>query len=71
MEQIEQIRKSLSPTNRTNIDALGTFLPHDATTEAAAFPSIYWNNASALYVYTWGNLSRQGIDVITHDQLAG
>lgn len=71
VEQIEEIRKHLSPETRTNIDELGVILPDDNTPGAPQFPLIYWNAASALYAYAWAKLSRQGIDVIAHSQLVG
>ena len=71
VEQIEQIRKNLSPQTRTTIDELGVILPDDNNPNAPLFPLIYWNAAAALYAYSWGKLSRQGIDVVGHSQLVG
>ncbi|CAF0787810.1 unnamed protein product [Adineta ricciae] len=71
VEQIEQIRKNLSPQTRTTIDELGVILPDDNNPSAPLFPLIYWNAAAALYAYSWGKLSRQGIDVVGHSQLVG
>ena len=71
VEQIELIRKELSPETRTTIDELGVILPSDNDPTAQIFPYIYWNAAAALYAYAWGRLSRQGIDVVGHSQLVG
>jgi hypothetical protein len=71
VEQIEQIRKSLSPETRTTIDELGVILPDDNNPNATSFPLVYWNAAAALYTYAWGKLSRHGIDVVGHSQLVG
>ena len=71
VEQIEEIRKSLSPETRVTIDELGVILPDDNTPGAPPFPLIYWNAAAALYAYAWARISRQGIDVVGHSQLVG
>ncbi|CAF4022303.1 unnamed protein product, partial [Rotaria sp. Silwood1] len=71
VEQIEEIRKILSPETRTTIDELGVILPDDNTPGAPQFPMIYWNAAAALYAYAWARISRQGIDVVGHSQLVG
>jgi hypothetical protein len=71
VEQIEQIRKALSPETRTTIDELGVILLDDNNPNAPSFPLIYWNAAAALYAYAWGKISRQGIDVVGHSQLVG
>ncbi|CAM4854706.1 unnamed protein product [Rotaria socialis] len=71
VEQIEEIRKILSPETRTTIDELGVILPNDNTPGAPQFPMVYWNAAAALYAYAWARISRQGIDVVGHSQLVG
>lgn len=71
VQQIEQIRKSLSPQTRTTIDELGVILPNDNDPNAPIFPLVYWNAAAAFFAYAWGKLSRQGIDVVGHSQLVG
>jgi hypothetical protein len=71
VEQIEEIRKSLSPQTRTTINELGIILPQDNNPEAPQFPLLYWNAAGALYAYAWARLSRQSIDVVGHSQLVG
>ena len=71
IEQIEEIRKILSPETRTTIDELGVILPDDTTAGVAQFPLIYWNAGAALYAYAWAKISRQGIDVVGHSQLVG
>jgi hypothetical protein len=71
VQQIEVIRKSLSPQTRTTIDELGVILPSDNDPNAPLFPLVYWNAAAALYTYAWAKLSRQGIDVVGHSQLVG
>ena len=71
VEQVEEIRKSLSPQTRTTIDELGVILPDDNTPGAPQFPMVYWNAAAALYAYAWGKLSRLRVDVVGHSQLVG
>jgi len=71
VEQIEEIRKSLSPETRTTIDELGVILPDDNTPGVPKFPLIFWNAGAALYAYAWARISRQGIDVVGHSQLVG
>lgn len=71
VQQIEIIRKSLSPETRTTIDELGVILPDDNNPSAPLFPLIYWNAAAAFYAYSWAKLSRYGIDVVGHSQLVG
>ena len=71
VEQIEEIRKILSPETRTTIDELGIILPDDNTPGAPQFPLVYWNAAAALYAYAWAKLSRLRIDVVGHSQLVG
>ena len=71
VEQIEEIRKILSPETRTTIDELGIILPDDNNPHAPLFPLIYWNAAAAFYAYAWGKLSRLGVDVVGHSQLVG
>jgi hypothetical protein len=71
VQQIEVIRKTLSPETRTTIDELGAILRSDNDPSAPLFPLVYWNAAAALYAYAWGKLSQQGIDVVGHSQLVG
>ena len=71
VQQIEVIRKALSPETRTTIDELGVILPSDNDPSAPIFPLVYWNAAAAYYAYAWGQISRQGIDVVGHSQLVG
>jgi len=71
IEQIEEIRKILSPETRTTIDELGVILPYDTTPGEPQFPLIYWNAAAALYAYGWARISRQGIDIVGQSQLVG
>ncbi|CAF2424843.1 unnamed protein product [Rotaria sp. Silwood2] len=71
VEEIEEIRKILSPETRTTIDELGVILPDDNNPNAPLFPLVYWNAAAALYAYTWGKISRYDINVVGHSQLVG
>ncbi|CAF3259575.1 unnamed protein product [Rotaria sp. Silwood2] len=64
VEQIEEIRKRLSPETRTTIDELGVILPDDNTPGVLQFPLIFWNAPGALYAYSWVKLSQQSIDVV-------
>ncbi|CAF5132175.1 unnamed protein product, partial [Rotaria sp. Silwood1] len=71
VEQIEEIRKILSPETRTTINELGVILPDDNTPGVPQFPLIYWNAAAALYAYAWAKISRYGIDVVGQSHLIG
>ena len=71
VEQIEEIRKILSPETRTTIDELGVILADDNTPGVPQFPLIFWNAAAALYAYSWAKLSQQNIDVVGEAQLVG
>ena len=71
VEQIEAIRKDLSPGTRTTINELGVILADDNDPNAPPFPLVYWNAAAALYAYAWTRLSRYAIDVVGHSQLVG
>jgi hypothetical protein len=71
VEQIEEIRKILSPETRTTIDELGVILPEDNTPESSQFPLVYWNAGGALYAYAWAKIARLRIDIVGHSQLVG
>lgn len=71
VQQIEQIRKSLSPETKTTIDELGIILPGDNNPNAPQFPLVFWNAGGAYYAYAWAKLAQQSIDVVGHSQLVG
>jgi len=69
---IENIRKRLSPTTKTDTDELGVILPTDNTPEdKVAPPRPYWNLAGSVYAYLFVELSRLQIDIIGESQLVG
>jgi len=74
---IEQIRKQLSPTTRTDINELGVILREDELENrthgyiAKPEPAGYYNLAGALYAYLYTQLAIQGIDVVGESQLVG
>jgi hypothetical protein len=69
---IEDIRKRLSPSTKTDTDELGVILPTDNTpADKVAPPAAYWNLAGSLYAYLYMQLSRLQIDVIGESQLVG
>jgi hypothetical protein len=69
---IENMRKRLSPSTRTDTDELGVILPTDNTpADKVAPPPAYWNLAGSLYAYLYMQLARQQIDVIGESQLVG
>lgn len=72
---IEQIRKRLSPSTKTDADELGAILPGDPGTSLDhpenPIPDRYWNAAGALFAYLYLELAKQGIDVIGESQLVG
>ena len=71
VEQIEEIRKVLSPETKTTINELGVILPHENNYDSPEFPLIFWNAGAAFYAYSWAKLARQGIDIVGHSQLVG
>lgn len=71
VEQIEEIRKALSPETKTTINELGVILPHENNFDSPEFPLIFWNAGAAFYAYAWAKLARLGIDIVGHSQLVG
>ena len=73
---IELIRKRLSPHTKTTVDEIGSISADDlAQVEPGhatqPIPNSYWNLASALYAYLFGELNRMGTDVVGESQLVG
>ncbi len=69
---IEDIRKRLSPSTKTDTDELGSILPTDNTAaDKVPPPRAYWNLSGALYAYLFVELSRLQIDIIGESQLVG
>lgn len=73
---IESIRKRLSPETRTTIDEIGAISADDLVQDkpghvAKPIANSYWNLASAMYAYIFGELTRMGIDVAGESQLVG
>jgi hypothetical protein len=67
---IECIRKRLSPSTRTAIDEIGTFLTKDATSpHPAPIPAGYWNLSGATYAYLYMKLSALETDVLNESAL--
>jgi hypothetical protein len=69
---VEDIRKRLSPTTKTDTDELGVILPTDNKAgDNVPPPQEYWNLAGSLYAYLYMQEARLGIDVIGESQLVG
>jgi len=74
---VEQIRKRLSPSTRTDLDELGAILPEDGKEiDNPAYtgkpePAHYWNLAGAMYADLYIELAKMGIDVVGESQLVG
>jgi hypothetical protein len=74
---IEQMRKTYSPSTKTDLDELGVILPDDGKEQrqpgyiTKPEPAGYWNLAGALYADLYLQLTRMGIDVIGESQLVG
>src|SRR5580692_9673511 len=74
---IDAIRQRLSPQTKTDTDELGIILASDEAEIAESkahpdtIPVLYWNAAGALYAYLYGELAKQGVDVIGESQLVG
>jgi hypothetical protein len=63
---IEEIRKRLSPSTKTDLDELGVVLPPGDNMPP---PAAYWNLCGSLYAYLYIALSRMRIDLIGMSQL--
>jgi hypothetical protein len=69
---VENIRKRLSPSTKTDTDELGSILPTDNTAADKVLPpQAYWNLSGALYAYLFVELSRMQIEIIGESQLVG
>jgi len=66
---IEHIRKRLSPSTRTTINELGTFVNNEMRDQP--IPQEYWNLSASVYAYFFIGLTKEGIDVIGESQLVG
>ncbi len=72
VRSIEEVRKRLSPTTKTDLDELGVILPTDnSAQDKVPPPDAYWNAAGSLYAYLFVELSRMQIDIIGESQLIG
>jgi hypothetical protein len=74
---VEEIRKRLSPSTRTDLDELGAILAEDGKEiDNPAYtgkpePPHYWNLAGAMYADLYIELAKMGIDVVGESQLVG
>jgi hypothetical protein len=69
---IENIRKRLSPSTKTDLDELGSILPTDNTSQdKVAPPPAYWNLSGAMYAYLFVQLAQLQIDIVGESQLVG
>lgn len=66
---IENIRKRLSPSTRTTINELGTFVNNEMRDQPIS--QEYWNLSASVYAYFFIELTKEGIDVIGESQLVG
>jgi hypothetical protein len=72
VRKIQAIRTKLSPQTKTDIDEIGSILPHDtAPTLFRPIPNMYWNLSGAMYAYLFAHLARQGIQIAGESQLVG
>jgi len=73
---VENIRKRLNPSVRTDLNELGVILYQDSIQRRPGFvykpePEGYFALAGALYAHLYIELARLGIDVIGESQLVG
>ncbi|HZY74144.1 MAG TPA: glycosyl hydrolase family 39 [Edaphobacter sp.] len=74
---VEEIRKRLSPSTKTDLDELGVILPEDGKEirqpgyVAKPEPQGYWNLDGAMYAYIYEEAAKIGIDVLGESQLVG
>ncbi|KAJ5273767.1 hypothetical protein N7478_008892 [Penicillium angulare] len=73
VEQIEEIRKQISPLSRTTVDELGTMDPLGSTTIYPDYtiPDEYWVWSGGIYAYIFSKLAVLGIDAVGESQLSG
>jgi hypothetical protein len=70
VQYVEEIRKRLSPSTKTDIDEIGSILPADPK-GGPVIPDSYWNLSGACYAYVFGRLAEMGIDIAGESQLVG
>lgn len=74
---VEEIRKRLSPSTKTDLDELGVILSEDGKEIdhpgyiGKPEPEGYWNLAGAMYAYIYTEAAKLGIDVLGESQLVG
>lgn len=74
---VEEIRKRLSPSTKTDLDELGVILSEDGKEIrqpgyiGKPEPDGYWNLAGAMYAYIYTEAAKLGIDVLGESQLVG
>jgi hypothetical protein len=73
---VEQIRKRLSPSTKTDTNELGVISADDLAQGTPGhvvqpIPDSYWHLAASLYAYLFGQLTELGIDVAGESQLVG
>jgi hypothetical protein len=74
---VEEIRKRLSPSTKTDLDELGVILSEDGKEIdhpgyiGKPEPDGYWNLAGAMYAYIYSEAAKLGIDVLGESQLVG
>jgi len=74
---VEEIRKRLSPSTKTDLDELGVILTEDDKEIrqpgyiAKPEPAGYWNLAGAMYAHLYVQTAKMGIDVVGESQLVG
>ncbi len=68
----EKICRKLSPDTKTDVDELGSILPHDTDAHLwRPIPHAYWNLSGAMYAYLYAKLAAIGINVVGESQLIG
>jgi len=74
---VEEIRKRLSPSTKTDLDELGVILSEDGKEIdhpgyiGKPEPEGYWNLAGAMYAYIYSEAAKLGIDVLGESRLVG
>ena len=73
VQQMEAVRKSLSPNTKTTVNEIGTMDPLGATTIYPDYtiPPEYWLWSGGIYAYIFSKLAELGIDVVGESQLVG
>ena len=68
-DQLEAIKKRLSPNTKTFISELGTLPIGNPSDAELVIPRIYWHVSSAMFAYAYAGMAKKGIDILAIAEL--